>query len=36
VRDRLDLERRIAVLIDPKMSGLPPFLVKDSGVNSAS
>jgi histidine ammonia-lyase len=27
-------ERRIAVLIDPKMSGLPPFLVKDSGVNS--
>jgi histidine ammonia-lyase len=27
-------ERRIAVLVDPKMSGLPPFLVKDSGVNS--
>jgi histidine ammonia-lyase len=27
-------ERRIAVLIDPKMSGLPPFLVEDSGVNS--
>ena len=27
-------ERRIAVLIDPKMSGLPPFLVRDSGVNS--
>jgi histidine ammonia-lyase len=27
-------ERRVAVLIDPKMSGLPPFLVKDSGVNS--
>jgi histidine ammonia-lyase len=27
-------ERRTAVLIDPKMSGLPPFLVKDSGVNS--
>jgi histidine ammonia-lyase len=27
-------ERRIAVLIDPKMSGLPPFLTRDSGVNS--
>jgi histidine ammonia-lyase len=27
-------ERRAAVLIDPKMSGLPPFLVRDSGVNS--
>ncbi len=27
-------ERRTAVLIDPKMSGLPPFLVDDSGVNS--
>ena len=27
-------ERRLAVLIDPKMSGLPPFLVEDSGVNS--
>ncbi|HUG45226.1 MAG TPA: histidine ammonia-lyase [Sphingomicrobium sp.] len=27
-------ERRSAVLIDPKMSGLPPFLVEDSGVNS--
>jgi histidine ammonia-lyase len=27
-------ERRTAILIDPKMSGLPPFLVKDSGVNS--
>jgi histidine ammonia-lyase len=27
-------ERRTAVLIDPKMSGLPPFLTKDSGVNS--
>jgi len=27
-------ERRIGVLIDPKMSGLPPFLTKDSGVNS--
>lgn len=27
-------ERRTAVLIDPKMSGLPPFLVEDSGVNS--
>lgn len=27
-------ERRVGVLIDPKMSGLPPFLVADSGVNS--
>jgi histidine ammonia-lyase len=27
-------ERRTSVLIDPKMSGLPPFLVEDSGVNS--
>src|SRR5918998_3251418 len=27
-------ERRTAVLIDPKMSGLPPFVVEDSGVNS--
>jgi histidine ammonia-lyase len=27
-------ERRSAVLIDPKMSGLPPFLTEDSGVNS--
>ena len=27
-------ERRMAVLIDPKMSGLPPFLIADSGVNS--
>lgn len=27
-------ERRTAVLVDPKMSGLPPFLVRDSGVNS--
>ena len=27
-------ERRIAVLIDPKMSGLPPFLTEDSGANS--
>jgi histidine ammonia-lyase len=27
-------ERRTAVLCDPKMSGLPPFLVEDSGVNS--
>ena len=27
-------ERRIAVLVDPKMSGLPPFLVEHSGVNS--
>jgi len=27
-------ERRLALLIDPKMSGLPPFLVNRSGVNS--
>jgi histidine ammonia-lyase len=27
-------ERRIAMLIDHKMSGLPPFLVKNAGVNS--
>ena len=27
-------ERRSAVLIDPKMSGLPPFLTEDSGANS--
>ena len=27
-------ERRTAVLIDPKMSGLPPFLTEDLGVNS--
>jgi len=27
-------ERRIAVLVDPKMSGLPAFLIEDSGVNS--
>ena len=27
-------ERRTAVLIDPKMSDLPPFLAEDSGVNS--
>jgi histidine ammonia-lyase len=27
-------ERRTAILVDPKMSGLPPFLVQDSGVNS--
>jgi len=27
-------ERRIALLIDPKMSGLPAFLVKNGGVNS--
>jgi histidine ammonia-lyase len=27
-------ERRLALLIDPKMSGLPPFLVRNSGVNS--
>jgi len=27
-------ERRTAILIDPKMSGLPAFLVEESGVNS--
>ncbi|MBV8496173.1 MAG: histidine ammonia-lyase [Gammaproteobacteria bacterium] len=27
-------ERRIALLVDPKMSGLPPFLAPESGVNS--
>jgi histidine ammonia-lyase len=27
-------ERRVAVLVDPKLSGLPPFLIADSGVNS--
>ena len=27
-------ERRIAILVDTKMSGLPPFLVANSGVNS--
>ena len=27
-------ERRIALLVDTKMSGLPPFLVANSGVNS--
>ncbi|WP_029603497.1 histidine ammonia-lyase [Kozakia baliensis] len=27
-------ERRLALLVDPSMSGLPPFLVNDSGVNS--
>jgi histidine ammonia-lyase len=27
-------ERRLALLIDAKMSGLPPFLVERSGVNS--
>lgn len=27
-------ERRTALLVDPKMSGLPAFLVKDSGLNS--
>jgi histidine ammonia-lyase len=27
-------ERRIALLIDPKMSGLPAFLVKENGLNS--
>src|SRR4029077_17226518 len=27
-------ERRMAGLVDPKMSGLPAFLVENSGVNS--
>jgi histidine ammonia-lyase len=27
-------ERRVAVLIDPMMSGLPPFLAENSGLNS--
>jgi histidine ammonia-lyase len=27
-------ERRTSVLVDPKMSGLPAFLVKESGLNS--
>jgi histidine ammonia-lyase len=27
-------ERRVALLVDPKMSGLPAFLTSDSGVNS--
>ncbi len=27
-------ERRTALLVDPKMSGLPAFLAQDSGVNS--
>lgn len=27
-------ERRIAILVDPKMSGLPAFLTPNSGVNS--
>jgi len=27
-------ERRIALLIDPPLSGLPPFLVENSGLNS--
>lgn len=27
-------ERRFAVLVDPKMSGMPAFLVDDGGVNS--
>jgi histidine ammonia-lyase len=27
-------ERRLALLVDAQMSGLPPFLVHDSGVNS--
>lgn len=27
-------ERRTSILVDPKMSGLPAFLVKESGLNS--
>ena len=27
-------ERRIALLIDPHFSGLPPFLVNNAGINS--
>jgi len=27
-------ERRIALLVDPHLSGLPPFLVNDGGLNS--
>ena len=27
-------ERRIALMMDPHLSGLPPFLVQDSGLNS--
>src|SRR5213075_2223640 len=27
-------ERRVSVLVDPKMSGLPAFLTEESGVNS--
>jgi len=27
-------ERRVAILIDPKMSGLPAFLTRDPGLNS--
>ena len=27
-------ERRLAILVDPKMSGLPAFLVNNSGLNS--
>jgi histidine ammonia-lyase len=27
-------ERRVAVLVDPKLSGLPAFLIADGGVNS--
>jgi histidine ammonia-lyase len=27
-------ERRVAILVDPKMSGLPAFLVAESGLNS--
>src|SRR5262249_9805639 len=27
-------ERRIALLVDPSLSGLPPFLVQEAGLNS--
>ena len=29
-------ERRLSLLLDPGLSGLPAFLIRDSGVNSAS
>ena len=33
-RSRSNSERRVALLTDAHLSGLPPFLVEDSGVNS--
>jgi len=29
-------ERRVEQLVNPSLSGLPPFLAKNSGLNSAS